>query len=332
MIKIDVIKNQRFDSVHKYLFELLSKDKYDIKYIDQSYNKLLTLLRDDTDIIWTRSPYIKLPEYSKPFVLTICGLFWWEVKNPVLLNTANKSCQKASRIILLGNYGYNEFLSYMPNAKDKTIVIPNGIHIKDAISVNKVVSVTGETIEFDNDILITFVSNFMFEGKLQAAKELIELFIKKLSLSRVKFVIAGKARSNNPFNIPANLRHKIIYIGYYNNILGLLKRTNIFVYHTYQDIQPNAVLEASAMGIPVVVTNNCGLNQWIRDGITGFVCRNLDELAQKVKLLINRESLRLEMGKEAKKFVQRNFSWQKCAGEYDKVFTELYKKTKTHKN
>ena len=329
MIKIDVIKNGRLDSRYRYLFESLPKDKYDIKYINCKYSypfELLTPLRRDVDIIWTGRPWDEyLLECFKPFVITVRGKFWQE--RPHLVGIANRLCQRASRIILLSNYGYNEFLNFMPNLKDKCIIIPNGIYVKDTEPINKITSIDGEDIQFRNDILITFVSNFSFKTKVQAAKELIRMFIKNLLLPQVKFVIAGNV-SDKFFtaDIPTDLRQKIIYVGRYDNILALLKRTDVFVYHTYQDMQPASVLEAGAMGVPVVATDNCGMGQWIKNGVTGFVCKNLDEMAEKIRLLIDKKSLRMKMGKENKKFMKKNFSWQKCANKYDKVFTEVVKK------
>jgi glycosyltransferase involved in cell wall biosynthesis len=50
-----------------------------------------------------------------------------------------------------------------------------------------------------------------------------------------------------------------------------LQRADIYVHPSYQDGSPYAPLEALACGIPVVVTEDTGTKELIREGINGFV-------------------------------------------------------------
>jgi len=94
------------------------------------------------------------------------------------------------------------------------------------------------------------------------------------------------------------------------NVLGSLPRpkmpevyraADVFVLPTVSDVFPSVVLEAMAVGLPVIVTVNCGSADVVRDGIDGFVVpiRSPEVIAEKLDLLARNPELREEMGKNA---------------------------------
>jgi len=83
------------------------------------------------------------------------------------------------------------------------------------------------------------------------------------------------------------------------------------------------VLEAMALCKPVIGSNIGGIPEQIEDGKTGFLFEmgNVDELAEKMKFLSENPSLRLELGKAARKKVVLEYSLkQHCDG-----LLEIYK-------
>ena len=80
-----------------------------------------------------------------------------------------------------------------------------------------------------------------------------------------------------------------------------------------------AALEAMACGKPVIAMNVGGLREIVIDGYNGFLVNNLKELREKIKLLIEDESLRKELGKNAKKF-SKKFSWDETAKKLREVY------------
>lgn len=83
------------------------------------------------------------------------------------------------------------------------------------------------------------------------------------------------------------------------------------------------VLEASACGKPVIVSNVGGLSEVVIDGSTGFVVppNKPEILATKIEQLVVDKDLRLQMGNNGRKFVEEVY-------DYDKILDyiiELYK-------
>lgn len=86
-----------------------------------------------------------------------------------------------------------------------------------------------------------------------------------------------------------------------------------------------AVIEAMACSMPVIVTRACGAAEIIKDGINGFLVsrRSPDEIAEKIRILIADTDLYRSMGQKAVEFIRANFSWEKAAEDYIRVFESV---------
>jgi glycosyltransferase involved in cell wall biosynthesis len=75
-----------------------------------------------------------------------------------------------------------------------------------------------------------------------------------------------------------------------------------------------SVLEASACGLPVVATDVGGVREVCRDGHTGQLVPPADAtaLGEAIIHLAGRESLRDQMGREGRRFVEKYYSWDRC--------------------
>ena len=85
-----------------------------------------------------------------------------------------------------------------------------------------------------------------------------------------------------------------------------------------------AVVEAMSFGIPVVVSNVCALPELVEDGKCGFVVKsgNVDDLYDKLEVLIKDPKLRLKIGEQAKKRFEEKFT----SGVMNKKLLSVYKK------
>ena len=70
------------------------------------------------------------------------------------------------------------------------------------------------------------------------------------------------------------------------------------------------LIEAEALGKPVIGSNVGGIPDLIKDGKNGFLFepKNSDNLAQKLRTLLKDKNLAMEMGKKGREFVQNKFS------------------------
>jgi len=85
----------------------------------------------------------------------------------------------------------------------------------------------------------------------------------------------------------------------------------LFLSTSVTENQPCAALEAMSMELPVVGFRTSGMPEVVEDGKTGFLV-DLDDtkaMIEKINLLLDDESLRREMGRNAREFVVNNFSY-----------------------
>ena len=81
---------------------------------------------------------------------------------------------------------------------------------------------------------------------------------------------------------------------------------------------PRVLLEAMALSKPVIASNVGGIPDLIQDGQNGFLFKagNSDELAEKLKTLLNNRVLAIEIGKKGRELILGKFSNEKYISNY----------------
>jgi glycosyltransferase involved in cell wall biosynthesis len=84
------------------------------------------------------------------------------------------------------------------------------------------------------------------------------------------------------------------------------------------------VLEAFAMGKPVIVSDRVGARVIIEEGKDGFIVPygNIEIMSQCIEKLIVHKKIRLEMGENARHKAEK-FSWYNIAEQYNDFFSNI---------
>ncbi len=91
--------------------------------------------------------------------------------------------------------------------------------------------------------------------------------------------------------------------------LARMAQAAVYVLPSVDEPFPMSVLEALSAGLPVIVTNSCGLADEIDSGGVGIVVSNgVDDLADAIRRLLADSALRLKMGERAKALAEQKFS------------------------
>lgn len=93
------------------------------------------------------------------------------------------------------------------------------------------------------------------------------------------------------------------------------------------------ILEAMACSTPVVVTRKGGIPLAVKDGYNGYFVRprNSSEIVEHVNKLLDNDALRLKMGQNARKVVEKKFSWETIAHRFERLYERYRKKNNLHK-
>jgi len=86
-----------------------------------------------------------------------------------------------------------------------------------------------------------------------------------------------------------------------------------------------AVLEASAVGLPVVASNIGGVPEVVKNGTTGLLVPPGDAkaLAAAVINLVDNAELRKEMGQAGRDFVKEKYAWGNCVDMMDDLYQRM---------
>jgi len=84
-------------------------------------------------------------------------------------------------------------------------------------------------------------------------------------------------------------------------------------------------LEAMASSKPVIALDSGGIRETIINNKTGFIVKSEEEMSKYMKYLIENQNELETMGKEGRKLVEREYSWNNFFKKFDKYIQEVYK-------
>jgi len=98
----------------------------------------------------------------------------------------------------------------------------------------------------------------------------------------------------------------------------IMKNCYCLVLPSLSEGLPRVIMEAMALSKPVVASRVGGISDLIHDGQNGFLFEvgDSNELAEKLRILLNNKNLAREMGKKGKEFIQNRFSNEKYINNY----------------
>jgi glycosyltransferase involved in cell wall biosynthesis len=148
----------------------------------------------------------------------------------------------------------------------------------------------------------------------------------------MRFAILGAIDAENPSAIPRSTLERwltegvVEHWGQLDDVRFALAKADVVVLPSYREGIPRALLEASAMGIPVIATDVSGCRDVVDDGITGYLCkpRDAQHLAQVIDTMAKMESSkRAEMGRAGRARVLTQFDEQRVVESYLQAVSSL---------
>ncbi|MEL7116825.1 MAG: glycosyltransferase family 4 protein, partial [Pseudomonadota bacterium] len=131
-----------------------------------------------------------------------------------------------------------------------------------------------------------------------------------------EFRILGQVNVMNPAAISeAELQDwidadLIVHRGFSDDVRAEIAAADCVVLPSYREGTPRSLLEAAAMGRPIVTTDAVGCRNTVDDGVTGLLCRlkDAEDLADKLDQIAQMPiEARQEMGRAARAKMEREF-------------------------
>jgi len=308
-------------SLTKYIYKICRNNEIDIlEYYNQDY---LTAL----PIFWTE-------KLNLPIFVTINGLpgMSWKfgnffVDNIGLLHTSflgKYELEKADGIRLLAN-SLESDLKKLGIFNKEITTIHNGVDI-NIFKPNLKNNIREELSIPEENIIILYVGRL---SRVKGIEYLIESFKRVNSkYKNLTLLIVGDGELRTVCKRMCRGYNNIIFTGTRTDINKVMSSADIFVLPSLSEGCPNAVLEASASGLSVIATKVGAVPELVENNKTGFVVtpKNVEELREKIQILIDDDELRKEMGRKARKYMEKNFSWKKTANKLDRFYKNVKQK------
>lgn len=150
---------------------------------------------------------------------------------------------------------------------------------------------------------------------------------------KVQFLLCG-GLDTNPNGITKEMLESrcdgeyIQWLGHRKDVLELLKQSHIMAFPSwYREGLPKSVIEAEAIGRPVVTTDSVGCRDTVVDGKNGFMIpiKDSDALAMALKKLIDNPDLRQTMGNNAREFAVSRFDVKDVINVHLDVYNNIMK-------
>ena len=150
---------------------------------------------------------------------------------------------------------------------------------------------------------------------------------------KVQFLLCG-GLDTNPNGITKEMLESrcdgeyIQWLGHRKDVLELLKQSHIMAFPSwYREGLPKSVIEAEAIGRPVVTTDSVGCRDTVVDGKNGYMIpiKDSDALAMALKKLIDNPERRQTMGKNAREFAVKRFDIKDVVKVHMDVYDNILK-------
>ncbi|MBO6960224.1 MAG: glycosyltransferase family 4 protein [Prochlorococcus marinus CUG1438] len=147
-----------------------------------------------------------------------------------------------------------------------------------------------------------------------------------------KFLLVGDIDPLNPTSLDRKTlsawqsENVIDWLGWVDDVGSILRETDILCLPSYREGLPKALIEGASYGIPLITTDAVGCREVVEDGVNGFLVpiKDVEELKNKISILINNKDLREKMGKESYKIASSKFASKKINAQTLKVYDELF--------
>jgi len=312
-----------------YFLRILKKEKYDIinphhyptpfisvllKKLGFTRAKIVWMCHGLNELYYKDRSHWGISEFGGKLIYNLLSFFrWidgWSIKNvdTVVSNSRNTQAQVKE------TYQRD---SYIVNpAVDLNIFNPSVVDAHSYITSRKCLLAVGRLRTRKN-----------FDFLIRVLKEIIDI-----SPDVVLRIVGEGPEKENLIQLICNLDLReyielLPTVGQ-EDLAKIYKACDLFV-HPVEKYESwgMVILEAMAMGKPVVAINSAGPKEIIIDGQTGYLANfSPDQFTEKIVDLLNSPQKASKMGEEGRKRVLGNFSWEKSAQKMEEIFYKTGKR------
>lgn len=221
------------------------------------------------------------------------------------------------------------------NAEDKQLFLDQKVVTPEQLCLIKGSGVNLDEYAYTQEpegekVNVIFTARMVKEKGIVTLVDAAELLRKEYE-GKVEFWLCG-GLSNNPKAISrdellALCDGKYIqWLGHRTDVRDLLMRSHIVAFPSYyREGLPKSLIEASAIGRPIVTTDSVGCRDVVEDGINGFLIpiKDAATLADRLRTLLDSKELRVNMGRKSREFAEQYFSIEDVVNTHLDIYNKV---------
>ncbi len=241
----------------------------------------------------------------------------------IFLDIFTTILKNSKNIIALTENEKSEIISINKKFENKTIIIPNGLHLEEFENIKKINLSKKYNFPKENKIIA-------YIGRLQYIKG-VDISIEILSSLKYKtkftYLIIGPDEGEKEklkkMAIELDLQNNVVFTGILTGKekLETIKSCDIFIFTSRNEGLPMTVLEVAAIGIPQIISKNCNVPE-IETHKAGFELelKNKTEFSDKILTILNDSDLKKKLSINSKNMIAIKFSIDKVCSKLENIY------------
>ncbi|HET9180063.1 MAG TPA: glycosyltransferase family 4 protein [Terriglobia bacterium] len=238
----------------------------------------------------------------------------------------------ANAIVAVSNFVRNEAIRY-GISEERIAVIYNGVDPKKLDARNYSRAEARDRLSLPRECkVVAMVARFDPNKRQDLLIEAANLL--RAEMPELRVVLVGEAFDSGLYF--ESLRRKldryglnevVTCTGFIDDIASVYSACDVLVFCSKREALGNCILEAMSMERPVIVTDNGGSPEIVRDGVTGYVLRTADPstLSSAIKYALSNPDLMNRIGAAARREIEEHFSIEKTSLQIAHLYEELLK-------
>jgi glycosyltransferase involved in cell wall biosynthesis len=233
------------------------------------------------------------------------------------------------KIMTLTELERKDYVTFRVCRPEKITVINSGIELEKFRNIQ--IDQTQKRAEFSigpEEIVIGMMGRLEPvkgpEFLIEAAKAVIE------RIPKIKFLIVGEGSLRERLEercYQLRIHDRVIFTSWREDIPEILSILDVVVLPSLNEAVGRILIEAGALGKPVVATYVGGIPEIVKDKETGILVspKSVTDLAQALIALARDENRRNQMGQAARRWIDDKFSSTRMIAQIARLYEELLK-------
>jgi glycosyltransferase involved in cell wall biosynthesis len=237
-------------------------------------------------------------------IINLIGHAWDHLMGGYVIRRADRSYGVSRSISVIAGHLGCKACGVMYNGVDSSIFRPGPSSLRERLGIA------------DGTFLFVFAGRLIEDKGIKILLEAFKLLPKGLSCA---LAIAGSGHLEEYVNEESKRNPAVHFVGRLRQeeVLDLLRGGDCFILPTsYPEGLPTSILEAQAVGLPVITTPKGGNAEAVTDGVNGFIVPPGDvrSLMEAMRNAAKDPANAREMGKKGMLQVREKFDWEMVAG------------------